>query len=212
LTGSATYDCPLGRWFMVRSTLASRAERRDANLETETMGRVVVEATIENANELWAAEKGLIPADQVQPRVPSPTRSWTPREPAFVADFVIRTLGLIKYSKCGVEQWRRHQRRLDYASVRLTVQGRDCFWTSSKCRQCASSDRPGSAELLDFVVDPRIAGSLATRARRRANVRTILTPPRTWIPRESALESEHPGNQGWWAPRPSVNGPLHTEG
>jgi hypothetical protein len=35
-------------------------------METETMGRVVTEATFENLEDLWAAGKGLIPADQVR--------------------------------------------------------------------------------------------------------------------------------------------------
>ena len=34
-------------------------------METATMGRVLVAATIENASELFFAEKGLLPADQV---------------------------------------------------------------------------------------------------------------------------------------------------
>ena len=35
-------------------------------METETMGRVLTEATIENLQDLWAAERGLIPAEQVR--------------------------------------------------------------------------------------------------------------------------------------------------
>ena len=35
-------------------------------METETMGQVTVEATIENIEDLWAVKRGLIPADQVE--------------------------------------------------------------------------------------------------------------------------------------------------
>ncbi len=34
-------------------------------METETMGRVITEAKIENIGELWMAQKGLLPVDQV---------------------------------------------------------------------------------------------------------------------------------------------------
>ena len=35
-------------------------------METETMGRVITEATIENLRDLWAAESGLIPPADIR--------------------------------------------------------------------------------------------------------------------------------------------------
>ena len=35
-------------------------------METQTMGRVLVEATIENLEDLWAVKRGLIPADKAR--------------------------------------------------------------------------------------------------------------------------------------------------
>jgi predicted aspartyl protease len=95
-------------------------------METPTMGKVLVTAKIENLADLFKAEQGLLPDDQVR-RIE-------------VADAVIdtgaTTLLLPKrmINALGLESLRtRHSRGLDgefilpvYGTVRLTIQGRDC--------------------------------------------------------------------------------------
>src|SRR5438132_8035889 len=48
----------------ISSSMSSDTERR-CRVETETMGRVLVKAKIENAGDLYLAEKGLLSTDQV---------------------------------------------------------------------------------------------------------------------------------------------------
>src|SRR5262249_40855135 len=38
----------------------------EAMMDTETMGRVLTEATIENLQDLWAAKRGLLPLEKVR--------------------------------------------------------------------------------------------------------------------------------------------------
>jgi predicted aspartyl protease len=95
-------------------------------METPTMGKVVVTAKIENLEDVFNAEKGLIPDDQV--------RRFEVHDA--VVDTGATTLVLPKrmVTALGLKPLRtRHSRGLGgefllpvYGTVRLTVQGRDC--------------------------------------------------------------------------------------
>ncbi len=95
-------------------------------MESSTLGKVLVTATIENLQDAFDAKRGLLPADQVR-RIE-------------VTDAIIdtgaTTLLLPKrmIAALGLEPLRtRHSRGLGgdfilpvYGTVRLTIQGRDC--------------------------------------------------------------------------------------
>jgi len=95
-------------------------------MESSTMGKVFVTAKIENLGDLYFAEKGLLPDDQVR-RIEVPDA---------VIDTGATTLLLPKrmIAVLGLEPLRtRHSRGLGgdfllrvYGTVRLTIQGRDC--------------------------------------------------------------------------------------
>lgn len=94
-------------------------------METETMGRVLTEATIENLKDVWAAEQGNLPAEEVR-RVTVPDA---------LVDTGASTLSLPRgmIRQLGLEQ--RYRKRVRtaggpvevglYDAVRLIIQGRD---------------------------------------------------------------------------------------
>jgi hypothetical protein len=95
-------------------------------METPTIGKVLVTAKIENLADLFDAEKGVLPDDQVR-RI---------EVQGAVIDTGATTLLLPKrmVAALGLKQLRtRHSRGLGgdfmlpmYGTVRLTIQGRDC--------------------------------------------------------------------------------------
>ena len=123
-------------------------------METETMGRVLTEATIESLRDLWDAQRGSIPADQVR-RVTVPD--------ALVdtgASMLSMPIGLIH--QLGLkEQYKKRVRSSVgvsevgvYDAVRLTIQGRVCTMDVLE----VPDDTPVligqlPLEQLDFVVD-----------------------------------------------------------
>lgn len=124
-------------------------------METEIMGRVVVEALIENSNELWAAEKGLIPADGVH-RVTVPNALVdTGATRLSLPTSLIRSLDLSKLSEQRVLNSSGTVNDVSiYSSVRLTIQGRDCLLDVLEVPDSVPvliGQVP--LELLDFVVD-----------------------------------------------------------
>lgn len=96
-------------------------------METETMGKVLVTAKIENLEDLYQVKRGLLPDDQVR-RVEVIDA---------IVDTGATTLLLPKrmVAALGLEPLRaRHSRELGgdfllqmYRAVRLTIQGRDCL-------------------------------------------------------------------------------------
>lgn len=122
---------------------------------TDTMGRAVVAAKIENLGDLYMVEKGLLPADQVH-RIElsdalvdtgamtlsmpkslmeqlelTPLRSRTPRTSSGLAGSQV------------------------YSAVRLTVQGRECTIDVAEIpEECPVLIGQVPLELLDFVIDP----------------------------------------------------------
>lgn len=123
---------------------------------TETMGRVLVTATVENLDDLFAARKGLLPEAQVR-RVE-------------VTDALVDTgaTGLLLPRRLvallGLEPLRTRTARTIagpaplqiYRGVRLTVQGRDCISDVAEIADEFSvviGQVP--LELMDWVVDPR---------------------------------------------------------
>jgi predicted aspartyl protease len=120
------------------------------------MGRVLVTALIENLSDLFLAEKGTIPPEQVR-RVEVQdalvdTGAWTLSLPKRL----IEQLGL-KYLSTRDMRTAAGVKRTDiYGTVRLTIMGRDFATDVTE----VSDDCPVligqiPLEALDFVVDPK---------------------------------------------------------
>jgi len=122
---------------------------------TDTMGRVVVAAKIENLGDLYMVEKGLLAADQVHRIEVSDALVDTGATALSMPKALIDQLGLIPFrsrvarTSAGLVTFRV------YGGARLTVQGREC--------QVDVVELPDTSpvligqvplELLDFVVDP----------------------------------------------------------
>jgi predicted aspartyl protease len=95
-------------------------------METPTMGKVLVTAKIENLGDLFDAEKGLLPDDQVQRIEVSDAVVDTGATTLLLPKRMVAALGLRPLRT-------RHSRGLGgdflfpmYGTVRLTIQGRDC--------------------------------------------------------------------------------------
>jgi predicted aspartyl protease len=123
--------------------------------EKSKMGRVTTEITVESLKDLYAAEQGLIPADQVR-RLVIPdavvdmgaTFLSLPRR-------MIQQLGLTKYTTKRVMTTRGPTDARVYEAVRLTIQDRWCTLDVMEVPDPVPA-LVGQLPLehLDFVVDP----------------------------------------------------------
>ncbi len=121
---------------------------------TDTMGRVLVEATFENREELWAVERALISPDQVRRVTVADAFVDTGATYLSMPTRLIRQLGLRKVDTRRVRSARGISEADLYESVRLTIQGRTCRMDVLE----VPDDVPvliGQLPLedLDFVVD-----------------------------------------------------------
>jgi predicted aspartyl protease len=125
-------------------------------METESMGRVLTEATIENLEDLWAAKRGLCSPDQVR-RVTVPDALVdTGSTLLSLPTRLIRQLGLEERYKKQIRSSVGVSEAAVYTAVRLTIQGRDCTMDVME----VPDDTPvliGQLPLehLDFVIDMR---------------------------------------------------------
>jgi predicted aspartyl protease len=123
-------------------------------MEIETMGRVTVEATIENMKDAWAAEQGLVPIDQIRRIVVHDALVDTDASMLSLPTRLIQQLGL---ARTGTRRFMSSVGAGEagiYEVVRLTIQDRTC--------PVAVSEVPDGVptligqiplEYLDFVVD-----------------------------------------------------------
>src|SRR5262249_39494613 len=134
-----------------------RLTRKEGQMETATMGRVITPAVIENVSELYFAEKGIIPPEQVH-RVEvsdalvdtGPTYIGMPRR-------LIEQLGFTKPYRTRTGQTAKGECTSGmYGPVRLTVQDRiyhgDVAEVDEGCRVLIGQL---ALEGLDLVVDPK---------------------------------------------------------
>ena len=125
-------------------------------MEIETMGKVLVAATVDNLHDLYLAKKGAIPQEDVRRIEVAEALVDTGATSLSMPGGMIRQLGL--------EPLRTRQARTSagiatfnvYGAVRLTVQGRDCTLDVTEVPEdCPVLIGQVPLELLDFVVDPR---------------------------------------------------------
>jgi predicted aspartyl protease len=124
-------------------------------METETMGRVLTEATIENLQDLWAVQRNLLPADQVRRIVVKDALVDTGARMLALPARLIRDLGLSRVDTRRVTTSAAVREAAVYEVVRLTIQGRSCVMDVME----VPDDVPVligqiPLERLDFVVDP----------------------------------------------------------
>jgi predicted aspartyl protease len=125
-------------------------------MEAETMGRVLVEATIENLRDLWAAEQRLITEDQVRRITVEHALVDTGATIVSLPTKLINELGLEKIATKPVTSSVGIVEASLYGTVKLTIQGREC---KTDVLEVPDNVPPliGQIplELLDFVIDPR---------------------------------------------------------
>jgi predicted aspartyl protease len=124
-------------------------------METLSMGKVLVAATIQNLHDVFNAETGLLAADQVRSVEVSDVLVDTGATTLSMPKRLIEQLGLRPF---------RTRRALTtagpvdvqvYGAVRLTVQGRECNADVSELPdECPVLLGQLPLEMLDFVVDP----------------------------------------------------------
>ena len=93
---------------------------------TETMGRVLTEATIENLKDLWNAEQGLLPPEKVRRITVSDALVDTGATLLSLPTRLIRQLGLSPHRTRKVISSSGVTEATIYDVVRLTIQDRDC--------------------------------------------------------------------------------------
>lgn len=124
-------------------------------MEIMTMGKVVVSARIENLQDTYEAEKGVLPASDVRSVDVSDALVDTGATMLSIPRRLIVQLGL----KRGRTRTARTAAGIVsfgiYGAVRLTVQGRDCIVEAAEIPdECPVLIGQIPLEGLDFVVDP----------------------------------------------------------
>jgi predicted aspartyl protease len=125
-------------------------------METQEIGRVLVEAAVENLKDAWDAERGMLAADDVRRVVVREALGDTGATSLSLPTGLIRQLGLDKRSEKRVTTISGDGTAAVHDPVRLTIQDRDCV---VEVVEVPDSVPPliGQIplEMLDFVVDPR---------------------------------------------------------
>ena len=125
-------------------------------MEIDTMGRVLVEATVENLEDSWQAQRGAISSDQVRRVVIPNALVDTGATTLCLPKSLLDKLGLVKRGTKRVRTSTGSGTAAVYDAARLTIMGRDCTVDVME----VPDDVPALVgqiplEMLDFVVDPR---------------------------------------------------------
>ena len=94
--------------------------------EPPSMGRVITEATIESLEDLWAAKRGLLPAEDVRRISVSDALVDTGATLLSLPKRLIAELGLARTGTKRVTSSTGGGEAGMYEAVRLTIQGRTC--------------------------------------------------------------------------------------
>lgn len=126
------------------------------DMETPTTGKVLVEALVENAGDLWNVSEGALPADRVRRVTVPDVLVGTGATLLSLPAATIRQLGLKPVTTRRVMTSAGPTTATLYSTVRLTVQGRFC---PTDVLEVPDGVPPLLGVLplenLDFVVDPR---------------------------------------------------------
>lgn len=125
-------------------------------METDAMGRVLTEATIENIEDIWAAKRELMTEDQVRRITVTDALVDTGATLLSLPTRLIQQLGLEKTATKRVTSSTGGGEAAVYSAVRLTIQGRSCTMDVMEVPDNVPvliGQIP--LEHLDFVVDLR---------------------------------------------------------
>jgi predicted aspartyl protease len=125
-------------------------------MESEVMGRVTTEATIENIEDLWAAKRGLLPEGEVRSIIVVDALVDTGATLLSLPTRLIQRLGLERIASKRVTSSSGLGEAAIYSAVRLTIQGRTCTMDVMEVPDNVPvliGQLP--LEHLDFVVDLR---------------------------------------------------------
>lgn len=119
------------------------------------MGRVLTEATVENLQDLWDVQRGMLPSPDARRVVIADALVDTGATTLALPAKLIQQLGLRKLGSRSVRSSTGVGEAALYDAVRLTIQGRSCTVDVME----VPDDVPAligqvPLELLDFVVDP----------------------------------------------------------
>jgi predicted aspartyl protease len=119
------------------------------------MGKVVVPAKIENVNDLYNAETGLIGSDQIRSIEVAEALVDTGATALSMPKRLIEQLGLLPLRRRRARTATGDVEVQVYGTVRLTVAQRDCTVDVTEVADgCPVLIGQVPLELLDFVVDP----------------------------------------------------------
>lgn len=125
-------------------------------MELSLMGKVIVQAKIENIADMFAFETGSLAGDQVRRVEVADALVDTGATMLSMPKRLIDQLGLIPFRKRWAQTSAGRVELQVYGAVRLTVQGRDCHADVSELPDdCPVLIGQVPLELLDFVVDPQ---------------------------------------------------------
>ncbi|MFO0957816.1 MAG: aspartyl protease family protein [Isosphaeraceae bacterium] len=125
-------------------------------METETVGRVVVEARVENLGDLYEVEKGRLSVDQVRSHTIPDALVDTGATILSLPKGLIEKLGLRRVASRRVRSSTGLAEVGLFQAVRLTIQGRDCTMDVLEVPDgCPTLIGQLPLEHLDFVVDMR---------------------------------------------------------
>jgi predicted aspartyl protease len=145
-----------GGWIGEIPSGVGRRDQGGGIMETETMGRVLTEATIENLEDAWEARKKRIPDEQVRRVTVTDALVDTGATTLSLPTQMIRQLGLQKQYKKMVRTSVGASEVTVYDAVRLTIQERTCTVDVVEVPDeipVLIGQIP--LEFLDFVVDMR---------------------------------------------------------
>jgi predicted aspartyl protease len=120
------------------------------------MGRVTTPATVENYGDLWNAQQGQLPSEQVRRIEIAEALVDTGATLLSLPTRMIQQLGLAPVVMKGIVSSKGKTASMMHSAVRLTIQGRSCTVDVME----VPDDVPALVgqiplEHLDFVIDPR---------------------------------------------------------
>ncbi len=131
----------------------------------DLMGRVTVEATVESLEDLWAAEQGMIPPDEIRRVVISDALVDSGATLLSLPRRHIERLGLRKsYEKPGMSAAGAITAEV-YQTVRLSVQGRHCnIDVAALPDEAPALIGQVPLEIMDWVIDMKGRGLIGNPA------------------------------------------------
>lgn len=125
-------------------------------MEQDTMGRVMVEVTVENLEDSWQAQRGVITSDEVRRVVIPDALVDTGATTLCLPKSILVHLGLVKRGDKRVRTSTGTATATIYDAARLNIMGRECTVDVMEVPDGVPA-LVGQIplEMLDFVVDPR---------------------------------------------------------